>query len=135
MSNLYKRLCKLVPKRMNVLTIGLSSDEIELMSSLFSNVFVLSENKIYKSKNVIYIEEKSKSFLLPDITTIVTNEENLNTVFELGSIISRYHPSIVLLNCPVEAIQKNQNKSFLSMNYDVYYKQKNTQLWKLRTDR
>jgi hypothetical protein len=134
MSNLYKRLSKLVPNRTNTLTLGLSADEVELISTLFSNVFVLSENKVFKSKNVIYIEEKSKTFLLPDITAIITNLETLNTVFDLSSIISRYHPSIVILNCSVEDIQKNQNKSFLSMNYDIYYKQKNTQLWKLRTD-
>jgi hypothetical protein len=134
MSNLYKRLSKLVPNRTNTLTLGLSADEVELISTLFSNVFVLSENKVFKSKNVIYIEEKSKTFLLPDITAIITNLETLNTVFDLSSIISRYHPSIVILNCSVEDIQKNHNKSFLSMNYDIYYKQKNTQLWKLRTD-
>jgi hypothetical protein len=135
MSNLAKRIQKLSRNRLNVLGIKLSAGEIQILSKIFVNVFVLSIDQPFKSKNVIYIEEKSKTFNLPDVTTIVTDLVNLDTIFLLSTVIARYHPDIILLNAPVDAIQKHQNKSFLSMNYDIYYKEKNTQLWKLRTDR
>lgn len=135
MSNLAKRIQKLSSNRLNVLGIELSAEEIQILSEIFVNVFVLSIDQPFKSKNVIYIEEKSKTFNLPDVTTIVTDLVNLDTIFLLSTVIARYHPDIILLNAPVDAIQKHQNKSFLSMNYDIYYKEKNTQLWKLRTDR
>lgn len=135
MSNLAKRIQKLSRNRLNVLGIKLSAGEIQILSEIFVNVFVLSIDQPFKSKNVIYIEEKSKTFNLPDVTTIVTDLVNLDTIFLLSTVIARYHPDIILLNAPVDAIQKHQNKSFLSMNYDIYYKEKNTQLWKLRTDR
>ena len=135
MSNLAKRIQKLSRNRLNVLGIKLSAGEIQILSDIFVNVFVLSIDQPFKSKNVIYIEEKSKTFNLPDVTTIVTDLVNLDTIFLLSTVIARYHPDIILLYAPVDAIQKHQNKSFLSMNYDIYYKEKNTQLWKLRTDR
>ena len=115
MSNLAKKIRKLVSKSKNAVCIDI--DEILLPELVleFTNVFFCSEvTPSFKSKNLIFLEELGNKFQIPEVSTVIVSDQGLSKL----TLISR------------EGISEHAKKHLGNVNYNIVLLEKRWQLWR-----
>jgi len=129
MSNLAKKIRKLVSKSKNAVCIDI--DEILLPELVleFTNVFFCSEvTPSFKSKNLIFLEELGNKFQIPEVSTVIVSDQGLSKLTSINYILETQQPDIALISR--EGISEHAKKHLGNVNYNIVLLEKRWQLWR-----
>lgn len=129
MSNLAKKIRKTVSKSKNAVCIDIDEEILPELVVEFTNVFFCSESfPIFKSKNLIFLEELDNKFQIPEVSTIVVSDQGLKKLLSINYILESQQPDIALISR--EGISEHAQKYLGNVNYNIVLLDKRWQLWR-----
>ena len=129
MSNFAKKIRKVTKKPKNLVCIDVDNEMVDELCNEFQNVFWHSESMpSKKSKNLIFLEEIDKKFLLPDISVVLSGENGINKISSINYVLESQNADMVLQIG--EHVSKKTSRYFQSINYNMVILEKRWQLWR-----
>lgn len=129
MSNLAKKIRKIANRPKNIVCIDVVDELAESTVVEFQNIFWHSSTPPNcKSKNLIFLENLDKNFLLSDISVIIVGEDGLKKLKSVNYVLETQSPDLVLMIG--DFVSKKEDGYFKSLNYHIAIKEKKWQFWR-----
>lgn len=129
MTKFVKKITKGDKRHENCLVIGTVWGNLDDVSEVFDTVFMLNDNvQAFKKKNVVYREDFEDISMLPYITSVFIDIDQLDKLIKIENVIKKFK-LMVYVNQGYH-LAEHYHRFFNSRGYELIDMNKNYQVWK-----